>query len=164
MTLTHADLLSRLRYDQLTGVFVWVFAGATRPDLIGSIAGSLTADGYLKITLMGRHFQAHRLAYFYINAAWPSTIVDHRNGCRHDNRYENLRLADDQSNAENRRKARSGNTSGLLGVSWSNRARKWRAQIQVAGRKTMLGEFDDPKEAHDCYLRAKRAWHVGCTI
>ena len=63
----------------------------------------------------------------------PKRGLDHANGDGLDNRWCNLRLATYGQNSANAGK-RSNNTSGRKGVTWSKRAGKWEAQIQVAGR------------------------------
>ena len=110
-----------------------------------------------------RRYYAHRLAWFYVHGEWPK-VVDHWNGKRDDNRLENLRDANDSINAQNRREATPGNTSGLLGVSWNTRDKKWVAQIRIDGKNTQIGRFDDALEGHRAYVAAKRQQHEGCTI
>ena len=42
---------------------------------------------------------------------------------------------------------RKDNTSGIVGVRWNNRAKKWMARIGVNGEKINLGTFDTIPEA-----------------
>jgi len=44
-------------------------------------------------------------------------------------------------------KIRSENVSGVKGVSWDNKNKKWRATIHVNGRQINLGRFDTIEEA-----------------
>ena len=163
--LTPEIVRSLLAYDPESGQFTWIKRRGTRTDLDGNIAGSLTNEGYWKITVAGRHFLAHRLVFMHVLGRWPVGLVDHINGNRTDNRFINLREANDELNAQNRRRARTGNSSGLLGVSVNTgRGKRWLAQIQVSGKKMNLGYFDCKYEAHAAYLEAKRRLHVACTI
>jgi hypothetical protein len=81
-------------------------------------------------------------------------IIDHRNGNGLDNRLENLRIATHYINARNSCK-RKDNKSGYRGVylykseKWN--AVKWKAQINVNGKRLALGYFNDPISAAIAY-------------
>jgi hypothetical protein len=90
--------------------------------------------------------------------------VDHIDGNPSNNAWANLRLVDKHVNLQNQRKPHSNNMVGLLGVSVYKPNGKFKAQIMVDGRVRSLGYFLCPHEAHDAYLKAKRALHKGCTI
>lgn len=79
--------------------------------------------------------------------------VDHVDGDGLNNRRKNLRHATQLENNRNQ-KRRNDNTSGLKGVSWNKRDKKWRAAISVLGRTKNLGYFDTPEEAHAAYCIA----------
>jgi len=143
--LTQARLKQLLRYDADTGLFTWI-AHQRRPDLIGTIAGSPQGQGYICINVDNRKHKAHRLAWLYVNGAWPSVHIDHRNRVKDDNRIENLREATKAQNERNKG-LRSVNTSGVTGVYWSIAAQKWQAYIRVDGRMKYLGVFADKEEA-----------------
>ena len=102
-----------LDYDPKTGEFVWkVRVNSKVPK--GSIAGADHNKGYVHITIKGKKYLAHRLAWFSINKYWP-TYIDHINGNRKDNRIENLREVTCSENLHNQRKPRGANP--YLGVS-----------------------------------------------
>jgi hypothetical protein len=85
--------------------------------------------------------------------------IDHINGDKLDNRIVNLREATPEMNQQNKRSAPINSGAGLLGV---HRSRKrWRARIELGGRKFNLGSFDDPKVAAEAYLAAKKVIHEG---
>jgi hypothetical protein len=86
-------------------------------------------------------------------------IVDHKNGDGRDNREVNLRLADYSQNSQNRGKVRRRCRSRYKGVGYSERLRKWRAQICFRGRKKHLGYYADEAEAARAYDRAARRYH-----
>lgn len=79
-------------------------------------------------------------------------VCDHQNHNGLDNRRSNLRVCTQAQNQRNRRPRRD-STSKYKGVSWSIRARKWRAGIKANGHSTSLGSFDDEMEAALAYDR-----------
>ncbi|NRF91510.1 Fis family transcriptional regulator [Paenibacillus frigoriresistens] len=91
-----------------------------------------------------------------------SVEIDHKNHDTLDNRRSvNLRFSDRSENMQNRKGAPSHSKSGIRGVCFANDRRKWRAQLQVKGRKIHLGSFDDVNEAEKAVLiaRAKYMTH-----
>ena len=74
----------------------------------------------------------------------PTIKVDHQNGNTLDNRRTNIRVATTSQNGGNR-KLNSNNTSGLMGVGYH--LGKYRARIQVNGKRICLGSFDTAEEA-----------------
>lgn len=157
--LTAERLREVLHYDPETGVFTWRIDTNRRGDHgnAGGRAGGLDAKGYVRITVDGCSVRAHRLAVLYVTGSKAPGMVDHINGDRTDNRWANLRIATPSGNAQNRRRATTGSTSGLLGA---HRARqRWRAHIGIDGRNIHLGTYDTAAEAHAAYVRAKRVLH-----
>lgn len=159
--LTQKQLHDLLSYDPSEGIFRWKI---TRPGLarVGSIAGTKNREGYIQIKVNAKMHGAHRLAWFYVHGEWPLLLIDHINGVSGDNRICNLRLASPTENAENQRRAKTGNSSGFLGV--SKHYKGWRAIIGTNGKHIQLGTYKTPEEAHQVYLKAKRELHTGCTI
>lgn len=84
--------------------------------------------------------------------------VDHEGGNGLNNRREKLRVATKSQNQHNQRKSRA-NTSGLKGVYWDKSQGKWRAQIQLGGKKKHLGRFDTPEQAYADYCAASAKYH-----
>lgn len=160
--LDQTGLKDQLSYDPETGVFTWA---QTRPGTAkkGTHAGCKNREGYVQIMVRGKYHAAHRLAWLYVYGEWPVLQVDHINGNPNDNRIANLRLVSASENAQNKRKARSDNSSGFLGV--TAHYGKWRAQISVMGERHHLGNFSTPEEAHAAYVEAKRRIHSKvCTL
>lgn len=71
---------------------------------------------------------------------------DHENRNELDNRKSNLRKATQKENSRNRSVAKN-NTSGFIGVYFSQKARKWWAMIEVNGNKLYLGLFSNKTDA-----------------
>lgn len=120
-------------------------------------AGWKTREGYIKIFVDGRPYQAHRLVWLYLRGFLPARI-DHVNGDRSDNRIDNLRLATVAQNAHNRG-ATKANPVGMKGVSFYPRNGQWRAQISAHGKKFWLGTYPTPQEAHRAYQEAAARLH-----
>ena len=150
--ISREELLLRLYYDPETGVFRWRVSGHGK-IIVGNAAGRRQRGGYLWISLFGRAYQAHRLAWLYVHGAWPlkGMDIDHRDGRPDNNRIDNLRLCTRSQNMANT-SAQRRSKSGLKGVSQSGP--KWRARIYVLGRNVTLGLFDSPEQAHAAYNAA----------
>lgn len=159
--LTRDEVAALLSYCPESGSFTW------RVDLRGGVkAGDVAgteSNGYRQIGLKGVRYYAHRLAFLLMTGAWPSQQVDHRNGVKSDNRWENLRDVSNTANQQNLRKPGQNNTTGLLGVSRASGGR-FLAMIVVDGQKKFLGRYDCPHVAHAVYLAHKRLMHEGCTL
>lgn len=162
--LTAALLRELLSYDSETGVFTWRTKPSPRLPA-GCVAGTRLPNGYRHIKLAGRYYKAHRLAWLYVTGAWPALDIDHRNGSRDENWFNNLREATGSLNQQNRRVASRGKKScNLLGAYRHRPGNCWHSRIRVSGRVISLGYFNTPEEAHTAYVKAKRRLHEGCTI
>lgn len=77
-----------LNYDPETGLFSWNAKRGRCAKL--AVAGSWNSYGYRRITVDGRGYPAHRLAWLHVHGRWPQGEIDHINGIKHDNRLANL--------------------------------------------------------------------------
>ena len=159
--LTQAHLQTFLSYAADSGVFIWLRV-TTHHVKVGSVAGARNLDGYITISLHGRRYYAHRLAWLYVTGQWPHAIVDHRDRCRDNNRFENLRVVSDTENAHNAG-ARRNNTSGVPGVSWCKKSEKWFAKICVHRRQISLGFYPTLAEAASVRVAAQASLHPAFT-
>ena len=160
-TLTAERLREVLDYERLTGIFRWKIAESNRVR-VGQIAGSITEIGYRRITVNGRRYQAHRLAWLYVTGYWPVDETDHRNGCKDDNGFKNLREASHSENQQNQRRAQIHSKTGLLGV--SKRGRTFQSRIATGDKRHNLGSFETAELAHAAYVDAKRRLHLTGTL
>jgi hypothetical protein len=140
-----------LLYDADTGYFTWRINVGNRKS--NSVAGSLCKKGYLDISVDGKNYRAHRLAWLYINGHFPIGVIDHINGNKADNRLVNLRDVTNAKNLLSFRKVSSNNTSGFLGVSKNHAG--WRAEINTHLQKINLGTYQTKEEASVAYVAVK---------
>lgn len=151
-----------LDYNKSSGSFTWKVSPSSGTPA-GRFAGSKsTSTGYQGIQILGKRYQAHRIAVLWVTGENPSGDVDHINGIKSDNRWENLRCVSRTVNSQNIRSARSSNSTGLLGA--SKEGGRFRASIRHNGRLEFIGTFNTANEAHLAYLDRKREVHEGCTI
>jgi hypothetical protein len=150
-----------VNYDPETGIFTW--AKSRKGCTQGKTVGTLKDNGYLHIGIDGKKYLLHRLAWLYVHGEFPSNDVDHIDGCRTNNKINNLRSVSRSMNLENMRFAKSHNKStGILGVYKHND--KFTSRICVRGKDVYLGVFDTSDEAKSAYLDAKRSFHQGNTL
>ncbi len=147
-------------YDPEVGVFTHL--ATCRRAIAGAAAGEITHNGYVRLSIDGKRYRAHHIAWLLAHGELPPPPVDHINGDPADNRLVNLRLATPAQNKQNMRRATAASTTGYLGV--SRQRRRFRAAIRVDGKTRVLGTYDTPEEAHQRYLKAKREHHAFATI
>lgn len=142
-SLTQNELKKMLTYDKLTGVFTWnkkcVESFSKKHNkswntrYANKRAGSVVKNGYIRITIKrcGKKYfyYAHRLAFLYVFGYFPEQ-VDHDNHIRTDNRWKNLKCANNRSNSRNH-SLHKNNTSGVCGVTFDSVRGKWIAQLGI---------------------------------
>ena len=101
---------------------------------------------YAVTKVRGRRLYLHR---FLLDAP-KGMEVDHIDGDPANNRRSNLRLCTRAENGRNVRR-RVDNSSGLKGVCWHKRVRRWRAQIRINGKHGHLGYFETFEQAKAAY-------------
>lgn len=172
--LTADEAREVFEYNPDTGALTWREARFNPQGRLtaqaGALVGGLTRE-YRTVSFRPRAagkpytYQVHRLCWLWMTGEWPPHEVDHRNGDKADNRWQNLRHADDELNAQNRRRANRNNKStGLLGVTTEKRSPKFIARIGHKRKLSEIGRFDTAEEAHQAYLDAKRRLHAGGTL
>ena len=141
------------KYDQKTGQFIWKVRNGRRIR-VGQIAGSLNADGYVRVRIDGISYQAHRLIWKHVTGEEPPTSLDHKDLDKCNNRITNLRPATHGLNGANRR-LRKDNKTGFKGVSRLSRG-CYQAYVRFDRKLIVLGYFLTPEEAHAAYCAAAR--------
>ena len=156
---TYEDVRRLFSYDAATGILTWNFRSdvhqVVNAHLEGKKAGTFDDLGYLRVKVFGRSFLVHRIIFLWVTGSWPAQDVDHKDMNPTNNAWSNLRSASRTSNQANTR-SRATNKSGFKGVSWHKRTQKFVAQISYQNKKTHLGLFDNPQDAHNAYVAAAR--------
>lgn len=123
----------------------------------GAVAGCLDVHGYLQVNIKGRVLKVHRVAWFLHTGSWPIGQIDHVNHIRTDNRIFNLRVVDNAENHKNRPR-QINNTSGVVGVTFVDRVKKYRVYITVGGRQKAIGYFDRLEDARKAREAANKTF------
>lgn len=152
LTITKEEICQLLEYNPVTGIFLWLTP--TGNSTIGSVAGCIKPDGYIRIQIRGRLYYAHRLAWLVFYGDWPASIVDHIDGNRGNNSISNLRNASLTENNRNRKRA---STKCKKGV--KKNGNRWQARIRAGEKQVHLGTFKTEDEAHDAYCIAAKKLH-----
>lgn len=147
-------LLEDFIYDPATGLFI------RRRDKgkwkQGNVAGCIDKHGYISISINGRKYKAHRLAFMYMLGSQPE-IVDHVNGLRSDNRWCNLRSCDAIENASNRI-VHKNNVLGIKGVAWVEARNRFTGTVTCKG-VTKSNDFKSIAEAVEWVEKQRAILH-----
>lgn len=121
----------------------------------GRLVGSPDRQGYLRVSVAGHRYSAHRIAWAMHYGEQPPALLDHINGDPTDNRIENLRPATHSLNAANMRRHKGKWVSRFKGVSRTP-AGRFVAVVCRDGIRRHCGTFDLEEEAHAAYLATAR--------
>lgn len=160
-----------LEYNGLTGQFTWkerpvshfknnrghaIWTAQNSGKKAGSTITTNRGKKYSKISISKAHYYSHRIAIIMSGFDLSTDQeVDHINGDGSDNRIVNLRVVTRSENNINKRMM-STNKSGVTGVSFLNREKKWRARISKGGKELTLGVFNNFDDA----VKARRVAEV----
>jgi hypothetical protein len=134
---------------------------------------SIKGNKYLKPSPEGSGYQAvrlwnngkaktcriHRLValtFYFVDDA--TLLIDHKDRNKSNNNLLNLRFC---TRSENQRNTgfQLNSKSGLKGVYWVERNKKWSTQIQINGKRKCLGLFKTKEEAYEAYKKASKEYH-----
>jgi hypothetical protein len=151
-----------IAYVALTQGFVAVIDAVDLPLVEGrnwSVLRSKRRNAAYAVRVEQRDGRQAMILMHRVIAGTPNDMqTDHKDGDGLNNRRANLRTcthAQNQINKPVRRDCRS----GIKGAGWDGRARRWRAEIMIQGRRKWLGHFDSPEAARDAYDRAAADLH-----
>lgn len=163
------ELLDKLLdYNDETGVFTWkqrdldqfvsyhgykVWNAQHAGKTAGSSSKTKCEKFYSTISIKKVKYYAHRIAAVMLGYnLTTSDEIDHIDGNGLNNRKSNLRVVTTRENALNKARQRN-NTSGVVGVCFLNREKKWRARINKGGVEYTIGMFVD----FDAAVSARKA-------
>jgi len=125
-------------YNPATGQFHWrIKPRNVKP---GAAAGGRGPSGYVMLNIDGVTYAAHRVAWAIMTGSDAPPNIDHKNGNKLDNRWDNLRAATVSQNRANSRRPIT-NTSGVKGVHFHKRWKLWCARATVCGKEKTIGYF-----------------------
>lgn len=137
--------MSWLRYKIVSDYVVGIFDNGAKMlfdvsdlELVSSHSWHVDSSGYPRTCVNGETIRLHRLLIPEIPSG---LVIDHKNRIKLDNRRLNLRIVTQKENNQNI-SIKSNNTSGVPGVFFDKRAKRWRAQISKDGKTTHVGIFD----------------------
>jgi hypothetical protein len=156
--LTQEILKHWLLYEPDTGVFRWLHDSHNKLVKKNDVAGSKNNQGYINITLRGKAYKAHRLAWLYMTGSFPISMIDHKNRNKSDNSWGNLREADRNQNQWNA-EVRTDNKSGVKGVHFCTTWNRWIASIRANGVRKHLGRFETKEEAQQTVIKYRSGFH-----
>ena len=108
---------------------------------------SFLSHGYLRTAILEKKFMNHRLvAEAYLDKIENKNIVDHIDCNKTNNHVSNLRWCNSSENAMNT-KINSRNVSGVRGVRYDTKSKKWRAYISFNNKRIYLGFYDNLEDA-----------------
>ena len=118
--------------------------------------------GYGQFWFDGRRQKAHRLAYELATGEQLGELqVDHICLNRACVRPDHLRAVTNKENLENRTGAQRNSLSGVRGVSWHKKGRRWHARVKHHGKQIHVGLFKTLAEAEAAVI-AKRLELFSC--
>lgn len=144
----NAQVLMDIR-DEIIRTFDYRDGGLWRKTT--GLRGYMRDDGYVYVRLGGKSYGEHRLVHHLFTGEWPKQ-VDHRNGCRSDNRPENLRGASHAQNCQNRKPIGKHGK----GVYWIPKRARWMVQIGTDGTRKTVGYYMEHADAVAAYAKASR--------
>lgn len=145
--ITHSEAADRFSYDSDTGLISMKISIGSRKT--GDVVGSLHHSKRLTVSIGRKQYQLARLAWLLHYGSYPEGLVDHINHDATDNRIENLREVTSKENSRNQ-SARINNKTGITGVHWCRKNKRWSATGYANGIRTTLGMFSTIFDAAAC--------------
>ena len=125
--ITQEELKSRVSYDQLTGIFIWL-----NGQCEGKEVGCIKDRGYLYAKINGFSRGMHRWAFLYMTGSIPD-VIDHKDQDPSNNIWDNLRKSDKVANAVNCDVSKN-NKEGIKGLCFDKHNSNWKGQCKINGK------------------------------
>lgn len=152
--LTQERACALLSYNRETGELRWKQSRGGKARA-GAVAGAVNSKGYLILSVDRVRYLNHRVVWLMETGTWPEDQIDHKDGVRTNNAFQNLRPCTQFENQQNLR-PRS-NVTGFAGVCKNHGA--FKAAINVNKSVIYLGSYATAEEAGGAYAAAKAKLH-----
>ena len=121
-------------------------------------AGRVNLRGYRYVNVNYKSYLVHRVIFLMHHGYLPK-YVDHIDGNKTNNKIENLREATHSQNILNSKRS-SRNKSGVKGVFWCDKRKRYLAKFEMNNKWYWAGSFKNIEDA-DLALRKLREKHQG---
>jgi len=157
--LTQQDVKSLFDYDPKTGICTWkvhrLKAGPGDPI----DERYVYRDGYIVISVKGKAQMLHRLIHLWMTGEHPKQQIDHIDGDKLNNRWENLRDVSQYENLCNKEHVEAKRKNPAPRGVRKESKNSWSATVTVDGKKLHIGRFDSVEKAEQAYLQAVVLFH-----
>ena len=140
------------------GNLIWQVSSSNRVR-IGDTVGYLNISGYYRVQINGKKHFLHRLIYMYHHGHLTQGMdIDHIDGNPANNRIENLREITHSQNLMNA-KIHKNNKTGIKGVCFLRKAKKYQVRLAINGKDIYLGCYTTLEEAKAVVKEAREKYH-----
>lgn len=102
---TQEELKGLFNYNPKTGDLTWKVRPANRVK-IGDLVRGISSHGYYRVSIKSKTYSVHRIIWCWMTGEdLNEKCIDHKNRCRTNNRWSNLRLATKLENRRNQEDA-----------------------------------------------------------
>lgn len=144
-------------YDIDTGVLRYRRGVKGAGRFAGDEAGYICpTTGYRMIGVNYKRYLTHRLIWKMVTGEDALNGIDHIDGTKLNNRFENFREADQSQNGANSKISKN-NKCGVKGVFWH--INKWQANIMLNREKINIGRFERLEDAAAAVTEARKKYH-----
>ena len=144
-------------FDYKDGEIYWKKIKVKNQVQAGDVAGFITNNNYKNVRLDGKKIPVHHIIFIMHYGYLPKKI-DHKDNNRLNNRIENLRIATTENNNQNAVR-RKDNTTGVKGVNFCKRDKRFIARIQANSSRHLVGYFKTLEEAEKALVAARKEYH-----
>ena len=149
------DIREYLRYED--GKVYWT-KKPSRKIRVGAESKCISSNGYKIMQFKGKIYRVHRVVWFLVKDEQPPEMLDHINNNTLDNHIENLREVTPRQNSFNAKTSKL-NKSGVKGVHWHKKNRKWVANISINNKTKNIGSFTELEEAEKAIKEFREKLH-----
>lgn len=150
---TYRSTEDRRRYPPLEERF-WAKVDKSQECWVWTAARNRKGYGILLVD--GKNRQAHRVSYELANGPIPGDLqVDHICHNRACMKPAHLRLATRKQQMENLSGAQSNSKSGVRGVVWAPRQKRWQGTVGHNGKAFHVGFFKNIEDAENAVIKKR---------